>query len=340
MGKMFGFSWSFTREELFHTCERAFFYEYAAKDEPYHAEAFRLRNLTTPVMMAGTIVDSVIGMSLKALKNGGEVQTDLASKGARIYEKWWKDSTSFGPTYQKGDPIPDKATVLYHHYFSKDDDEAEKQSGAQRVQNCLYNFENSSLWETIQEKAIHPWSEIRVHGDGLFPKSFVTDSGLELWAAYDFYIQEEPSLHILDWKTGARKPNSETKAAKQLSIYTLYGNKALGIDLPQVTVQAIWLQESPEWCPQQIDEKSILAVETETHRQSESVFSRLKQDTFWPKGNKWIYIANEADFPPSPHPNKCKRCKFQTICSEGIKFHEQELEEQNELDEHDPFEEL
>lgn len=341
MGKMFGFSWSFTREELFHTCERAFFYEYAARDEPYHQEAFRLRNLKTPVMMAGTIVDSVIGMSLKALKSSGEVQSGLSSKGAKIYEKWWRDSSNFGPHYRNGDAIPEKATVLQHHYFEKEDDLAEKQSGAQRVQDCLYNFENSPLWETIQEKAIHPWSDVRVHGDGQFPTSFTTDSGLDLWAAYDFYIKEEPKLHILDWKTGARRPNAESKAAKQLSIYSLYGNKGLGFGFPEVTVQAIWLQEQPEWSPQQIDEKAIRAVELETHRHSEAVFSRLTQDTFWKKGNKWIYLAKESDFAPSPHPNKCNRCKFQTLCEDGMKFKEAEIVNSADAsEEHDPFEEI
>ncbi len=315
MGKVFNFGWSFSKDGLFRECERAFFFHYAHKDEPFGRDAHRLKELKTPLMMAGTVVDTVIGKALVALKEGGEVRTELATKGEKAYEYIWTKSADLGPKTRTGKAPPENAIILHHHYFDHGDDDADKKAGLRTVRTCLENFEGSGLWQTLQRMSGLEWGEIRTHGDGKFPPKFRMDNGIAFWAAYDFYIKEPPKLHILDWKSGKKCHSSQQKAKQQLAIYSLYGQKALSTDLENVTAQAIWLADEPEWAPEQVDGNLIAGVAASVTENAEKVFARLVEDGDY-KGRP-IYEASAPDFPPAPDMRKCGRCRFLSICEEG-----------------------
>lgn len=315
------FGWSFSKGELFRACPRAFFFAYASKEEPYADEAAKLKKMTNPTMMAGTIIDSVIGRTLKRMGEDDQVDRSIASEGVRIFDKWCRDSITFGNALRLGESVPDRAVILLKNYFGEEYSEASIDSARLVVHNTLSNFQNSEIATVIESSDRTSWGKVRIYGDGLFPPSFTLRSGLLVWAAYDFFFVLGNKLQILDWKSGKKSEVSIAKANKQLAIYALYGQQVLGFTSENTFVQPVWLQYELEWSPQAINDDLIAESQDCLETEASTVLERLSPEGAWRPRNgrseKTIYAASSNDFPAVPEQRSCLACNFLSICLEG-----------------------
>jgi hypothetical protein len=321
MGKVFGFDWSFSRAKVFRDCPRAYFYEYASRDEPEYSEASKLKRLATPEILSGIVVDSVLGRSLLSYRLSGEVPFRLADQGEAIFERWWKHSYDFAARLRNGVNVPKNALVLAQHYFECDKGPETKLKMRRRIRNCLNNFEFSELSTHLQDSADATWGEIRIHGDGKLPPSFYVSPKIKLWIAIDFFMSCQSQITILDWKTGRKSDSSEITADRQLRTYALYANQVLGFQPEKIRIQAIWLQNDFKWQPSLIRKNEMESIRTELIKEASFVLSKFSYKGFLGVRSIPVYTCSREDFPPKPAARKCQNCKFLTICPEGSQSH-------------------
>jgi hypothetical protein len=209
------FSWSKTRDEVFRTCPRQYWFTYYGywngwlENAPERTrQIYILKNLKNRHVWAGEKVHECVHRSLNNLQRGikvlsvdeiisitlDQMRADFRSSRARNYLK---------------NP---KTCGLFEHEYEVEVSDDQWKEIANHVEACLRNFYASDIYDGLKSHQRDGWLEVEEFS------SFHLD-GVKITLAIDCAIREGDDVYIYDWKTGKSIPDD---LPVQLSCYALY----------------------------------------------------------------------------------------------------------------------
>jgi hypothetical protein len=216
------FSWSKSRDEIFQTCPRQYYYNYYAywggweKDAPERTrQIYVLKNLKNRYMWAGEKVHDCIKHTLRNLQRNISILPvdDIVS----ITRDQMRDE--FRSSRDKRYLAHPKSCALFEHEYEVDVPDDMWKRVADDVEKCLRNFYDSETFAILKELPQKNWLEIEDFS------SFYLD-GTKIWAVIDCSYRTEGGITIIDWKTGR---TTTEDVSLQLSCYAMYGKEKWGI---------------------------------------------------------------------------------------------------------------
>jgi len=296
------FSWSVSRNRLFRTCPRAYYFNYYGswggwdRNSPERTrKLYILKNLQTLEIWGGSIVHGTIAEALRRYARShtpiraGELQARARGK---LRQGWveavngeWrvspKKTNLFGLYYGDGKKLPRERTDGIR----------------ERIYSCLAAFAESTVLREILAVPYMSWRPV----DQL--DSFVLD-GLKVWCAIDFaYTDPAGILRILDWKTGSERTE---ELQLQLACYAYFAQEKWFAPVENVRTAGVYLRDAARVSEHTIT-PGILVDARETILDSAARMRELLVDV---AGNR----AREEDFPFCESERTCRRCNFQEVC--------------------------
>jgi hypothetical protein len=217
------FTWSKSRDEIFQTCPRQYYFNYYGywggwdKSAPTRTrQIYVLKNLKNRFMWAGEKVHDCIKHTLKNLQRGISILG--VDEIISITLDQMRDE--FRSSREKRYLAHPKTCALFEHEYDVDLPDVEWKSVADGVDACLRNFYKSETFSMLKEIPQQDWLEIEDFS------SFHLDR-TKIWAVIDCSFRTKEGITIIDWKTG-RATSSDVSL--QLSCYAMYGREKWGID--------------------------------------------------------------------------------------------------------------
>jgi hypothetical protein len=209
------FSWSKTRDEIFQTCPRQYYFSYYGhwkgweKDAPERTKRiYILKNLKNRHMWAGEKVHECIKHTLKNLQRGIPI-LDMDRILSITLNRMRDD---FRSSREKRYLVHPKTCALFEHEYKVDLEDEEWKTVADNVEQCLRNFYSSDIFSTLGELPHQNWLEVEDFS------SFYLN-GTKIWAVIDCSFRTEDGATIIDWKTGR---GSDRDISLQLACYGMY----------------------------------------------------------------------------------------------------------------------
>ena len=305
MGKLVNeFTWSPSRDRLYQMCAHAYYLHYYGswggwdRRAPKAArQAYRLKQMTTLPMLAGTVVHAVIEDAIGQIRRGGVVERDamLRQASARMNRAWRE---SRGEAWRHSSPK--KVTTLIEHYYG------EKRGGPavgaeviaeikSKIRTCIDHYLNSEIHQQLLDsrgatvRSCEQLSAFQLHDT-------------KIWVAMDLVCAPpDDAVTIYDWKSGEPR-DADTF---QLRVYGLYAAHEWGISPSKISARAFYLVDGQE--------KVLNFDQALLDRTSAEVAERIAAARGLladPQKN----FARIEDFPRVEDRRVCARCAFQEIC--------------------------
>lgn len=293
------FSWSKSRDDVFRTCLRRYYYNYYAfwngwsQDAPEATRTiYVLKQLRSRQMWAGEKVHKAIERNLRGLRQAhtvrplktviddvlAEMRSDFRSSRDRLY--WTRP----------------KSTALFEHEYGLDIPDEEWRATADSVEQCLRNFYRSTFLSELEALRTDQWLETEEFS------SFSMDD-IKVWAVMDCSYRTPESITIIDWKTG----RSEVGASlTQLACYALYAIDTWG-GMPEdirVIEYNLFLDASHEYA---MDQNTL----DNTVRYILASAADMRSFLADPAGN---VAGPEERFETTENDEECRWCNYRSIC--------------------------
>ncbi len=209
------FSWSKTRDEVFTSCPRQYWFTYYGywngwlEDAPVRTRRiYILKNLKNRHIWAGEKVHECIQRSLTNIRRGIKV----LSVDEIISITLDKMRAEFRSSRSKNYLENPKTCGLFEHEYGVELTDDQWKEVANNVETCLRNFYTSDIYDGLKSHPKDHWLEVEDFS------SFHLDN-VRINLAIDCAIRESDDIYIYDWKTG--KSLSEDLSI-QLCCYALY----------------------------------------------------------------------------------------------------------------------
>jgi len=208
------FSWSKTRDEVFKTCPRQYWFAYYGywngwlEDAPERTrQIYILKNLKNRHIWAGEKVHECIQRSLNNIRRRIRVLSVDEIISITLDQMRAEFRSSRSKTYLKN---PKSCALFEHEYGLEVTDEQWKEI-ANNVETCLRNFYASDIYDSLKSHSREEWLEVEEFSSFHF-------YNVKINLAIDCAIREGDDILIYDWKTG--KSLSEDLST-QLCCYAL-----------------------------------------------------------------------------------------------------------------------
>lgn len=209
------FSWSKTRDEVFKTCPRHYWFAYYGywngwlEDAPERTrKIYILKNLKNRHIWAGEKVHQCIQRSLNNIRRGIRVLSVDEIISITLKQMRSEFRSSREKNYLKNPKI----CALFEHEYGIEVTDDQWKEMAQNVETCLRNFYASDIYDGLKSHSKDQWLEVEEFS------SFHLDN-IKINLAIDYAIKEINEVIIYDWKTGKSIPED---LPIQLSCYALY----------------------------------------------------------------------------------------------------------------------
>ena len=310
MGRVFTnkFSWSNSREKLFRTCLRAYWWRYyghwggwSYSASPESRIAYRLGKMDSLPTWAGSIVHDTIQESIEALRDSGtpiDCET-LRTRARNRLRKGWVESRDALWVRQ-----PKQCVSLKEHYFGEQDALSIERTGeiAERIYTSLQSFCSGPYPGLLARLAPEDFRNVEVLDSMLI-------DGQTVYVKPDlaFIHPDDGLLWLVDWKTG--RPRIEDDL--QLATYALFAQSKWGSEPNEVRGVLSYLATGEE---RRVElSQQALDDAREKIRNSMSEMRTLLHDVD-------ENVAVQSDFPQTEDKVRCRRCNFRQMCegSAGI----------------------
>ncbi len=298
-------TWSVSRDRLFRTCKRAYYYHYYGswggweKSAPKRVRRlYILKNMQNIWMWAGGIVHSTIAEALQSyLFSGRHVEKAAIIETARLkLRHGWREAID------KDWQLSPKKTNLFELYYGNGRNLPAKQTEQvkDRVYGCLSAFAESPILSRIHATEAGRCKSV----DTL--DSFSVDGDLKVWCAIDFaFTGSQGMLNVLDWKTGGEHPK---ELRTQLACYCLYAVTVWGVPLEKQRLAGVFLKDNARISNYPVSGKDL----NDTRDLIFSGVEEMRSFLDGPEENR----AREEDFPGCGDAPVCMKCNFRGICPE------------------------
>lgn len=223
------FSWSKTRDEVFRTCPRQYWFFYYGywngwlEDSPERIrKIYILRNLKNRHVWAGEKVHQCIQRSLNNIRRGIRVLPVDEIISITLDQMRVEFRQSRAKTYWKNPRV----SALFEHEYGVEVSDEQWREVAQNVEICLRNFYGSDIYDGLKSHPKGDWLEVEEFS------SFYLD-GIKIHLSVDCAIKEGDYVFIYDWKTGRAIPED---LPIQLSCYGLYAIEKWNISAESLRV--------------------------------------------------------------------------------------------------------
>jgi len=218
------FSWSISRDRVFQTCPRQYYFNYYGYWGGWEINApqrvkqiYVLKQLKNRHMWTGEKVHDCIKHSLTNLRRGISVLDvdqiiDITLNQMR---------EEFRSSREKRYRIKPKTCALFEHEYEMPISDDDWKKTADNMELCLRNFYASETFNMLKELPRRMWLEVEDF-------SSFNLNNTKIWAVLDCSFRtEDGGVTIIDWKTG-RKMSEDV--SMQLSCYAMYAMEKWGID--------------------------------------------------------------------------------------------------------------
>lgn len=308
MGQVFP-SWSASRAKAWRACRRQWFFQYAHTGESFEKKAQLLKDLSTPEMEAGKLVETEIKWDLWNLQKG----KPLASLDEAIYRAQadLAERIRLSPiniarlkAKQEGD---DKLLVMFHDVYKKPLDPTRLERTKATINTCLTNWRAGTIWLRLQESDRQGWMSVS------HPRSSAIDSkkwwldGIKVYSPCDFYHQEGERVFLYDWKTGREDEHYHREQMAAYAAYLVHSRKK---PLGSLQSQLVYLREGADHNPGLVSETILNAFEG-------AVKDGIAAELEHAEERNGVFEVKQADYPTMPNRNECAWCNFLKLCPEG-----------------------
>jgi len=209
------FSWSKTRDEIFKTCPRQYWFAYYGywngwlENAPERTrQIYILKNLKNRHIWVGEKVHDCIKRSLNNIRRGIKVLSIDEIVSITLDQMRAEFRSSRAKNYLKNP----KSCALFEHEYGIEMTDDQWKEIATHVETCLRNFYASDIYDGLKLHPKEDWLEVEE-----FSFFHMDDTRINL--AIDCAIKEGDEIYLYDWKTG--KSLSEDLSI-QLCCYALY----------------------------------------------------------------------------------------------------------------------
>jgi hypothetical protein len=209
------FSWSKTRDEVFKTCPRQYWFAYYGywkgwlEDAPQRTrQIYVLKNLKNRHIWVGEKVHECIQRSLNNIRRGIRILPVEEVVSITLDQMRAEFRSSRSKNYWKNP----KSCALFEHEYEIELTDDQWKEAATNAETCLRNFYASDIYYGLKSHPKGAWLEVEEFS------SFHLDN-IKINLAIDCAIKEGEDFYIYDWKTG--KSLSESLSI-QLCCYALY----------------------------------------------------------------------------------------------------------------------
>ncbi len=218
------FSWSISRDRVFQTCPRQYYFNYYGywggweSDAPERTrQIYILKNLKNRYMWAGAKVHDCIKHTLTNLQRGVSVLDvdqiiDITLNQMR---------EEFRSSRDKRYLTHPKTCALFEHEYEVSIEDAEWKKTADNMEQCLRNFYPSETFGMLKELPQKMWLEVEDF-------SSFNLNNTKIWAVLDCSFRtKDGGVTIIDWKTGR---SMSEDVSMQLACYAMYAMEKWGVD--------------------------------------------------------------------------------------------------------------
>lgn len=293
------FSWSKTRDEMFRSCPRKYFFNYYGSwggwddlaDEKTR-KIYILKKLKSRQMWAGEKVHDCIRKSLQNLRRGIEPmpENEAVDTTIDIMRKDYLNS-------KRGDFWKNpKSCGLFEHEYGLNLPDAAWKEVADHVTGCLHTFYESDVYRMIRGLSGPLWLDVEDFS------SFLLD-GTKIHVVLDFSCRRGDEILIYDWKTGR---SAAARNDLQLACYSFYAIEKWKVDPKQVITVEFNLSSGKEF---RFHLQGIDLGAIRNHMRGSIRDMKLLLDD--PDTNR----AAEEKFAFTENEKTCRYCSFRKACA-------------------------
>ncbi len=291
------FSWSVSREAIFNTCRRKYFYQYYGSWGGWSFDAenrtraiYILKQLKNRQMWAGSKVHEAIENILKNLRDGVRIdENEIIEDTLGLMREEFR--SSLAKIYQ----IEPKTCALFEHEYEVPLSDSEWKINADHVVDCLKLFMNSKVYEDIFHLSPDQWLEVEKF-------SSFYDNGIKIYSVFDFVSRKNEEVFIYDWKTGKDEHNQHKL---QLACYGLFATRKWGLNPEQVKLREFNLSNGKMY-EMSLVEFDLDDIHNHIRNSIEDMLNCLE--------NRQTNLAIEERFDLSENSKYCERCNYFRIC--------------------------
>ena len=291
------FSWSSSRDKICCECARRYYWHYYGSWEGWRAIApekarlaYRLKNMTTLKMWAGSVVHETIEAALRGLRAGKTPNAEETREQARrALNNGWRQSVS--GEWRRD---PKRALNLFEHYYATPLTADDRAHLREHVFACIDRFFASEAYAMLCAAGAGQWMAL----EDL--QSF-TVQGAPVWVKLDAAIRDNGRVVIIDWKTGDARESD----AEQLGVYALYALSAWKTPPESLEARLVYLRQGVE----NVVRPDSQALIDERERIGKSI-ARMKALLDDADRNR----ASMERFAMEDDEQVCVRCSFKELC--------------------------
>lgn len=278
--------WSGSRYEIFDKCKRQYYYSYYAnfvEDIPSY-KIKQLKSLTSIPLEVGTIVHDIVETFLKRLqKSDSNIDENKFFEYARQKTAEYCSRKTFLEIYYK------QISALDINKIST------------RVETCLRNFIQSSIYSWIYMKALYNKNNWMIEPGGYGETRL---NGLKAYCKMDFLFPVDDHVYILDWKTGQKDLYKHTN---QLIAYATAASYSFKIPWKIILPKIVYVYPKIDELEVTLSERSLSDFVDRVAGESEAMYG------FCEDKEKNIPLSAEH-FPMMPSETSCTFCNYQELC--------------------------
>ncbi|NMA61770.1 MAG: PD-(D/E)XK nuclease family protein [Firmicutes bacterium] len=229
-------SWSFSRDQMFSTCLRRYYYNYYGSHNGWETQApsdvalaYRLKKLSNIYLVLGDAVHKSAARIVERVLEGrgvptaDEVEEDIRRQLRRV----WKSSRDEGDLFLRR---PNRVDMLHEFYYGlglSDEVIAKINQRATRTAEALVA---STVWSELVGEGI------RLISCEQFDTFSIGDT--PVYAVPDLlFVDSQGKWVIVDWKTGEEVEDNK----EQVALYALYVRKKHGVVVENISARLEYL---------------------------------------------------------------------------------------------------
>jgi hypothetical protein len=297
------FSWSKSRDTLFNSCLRSYYYHYYGSwngwrhDSPADVrELYVMKNLQSLATWRGVAVHDVVRQVVEGLAQGRSVSVEhaLSMLGERMHRDFEDSRTG---RYRRR---PNRICGLQEHYYDVPVEDQSLREITVAAEGCVRRVYGTRTYQTMLESGpsgIVEWEKLQS----------ITLAGHKAWVSPDLILRgSDDGLTIVDWKTGASSPSEEGRL--QLAIYGIYAVRTYGARPERL----LGVEENLRTGDDHVYPLKEWVLE-EARNYAQDSMRRMQARLHDPQRN----VALIRDFPMTDNLAQCMRCRFRRACDRG-----------------------
>lgn len=321
------FGWSLSRESMFDTCRRRYYFHYYLSWNGWNAsapaivrEAFKLKRLVSLPLWRGQLVHYIASKVLQSIKKRGRIPDtrDVRQYTLDRFDHQLAFSQSkhyLTESKKKGGKLNIDWLALFEHEYGRTLDPGRTERAREECVKAIEGLLHSPILRQAAETDSSEWIiEDLDHAE--FSQNFIFD-GVTVYVKTDFIFRErDGALCIVDWKT-TRDPGppggtarGEPDAAVQLGVYGYYAAHVLGVPVDEIRLYEVNLLRGGA-----VTEHAVRGEMLE--RFSEHIAGGIeKLSSVLIGGDRQRNEPKSADHFPKIDNGKCRSCNFFRICKD------------------------